>query len=295
MAASIDGVLHGERELDLDRMDEGELAILSSELQKMTARLTLAAEDLARERQSLADALADISHQIKTPLTSLSITTELVRKALVARGDCPVEVERLRRIERLQVRVEDLVAALLKLARLDAGTLALEARPVAVEDLIDRAVEPLAIALDIAGVAIERRIEPGCGFIGDAAWTAEALGNIVKNCMEHTPAGGVIAISAQEDLLACRLRVEDTGGGISEADLPHIFERFYRGAPAGASAAGSQGASAVNPAGIGIGLALARSLIVAQNGAVRASNVRDAGGRVTGARFDIVFFKDAAV
>ena len=113
--------------------------------------------------------------------------------------------------------------------------------------------------------------------------------------MEHTPAGGVIAISAQEDLLACRLRVEDTGGGISEADLPHIFERFYRGAPAGASAAGSQGASAVNPAGIGIGLALARSLIVAQNGAVRASNVRDAGGRVTGARFDIVFFKDAAV
>lgn len=285
LSRHIDAILHGERAIDFTSMSEGELAILTNELGKMVSRLNLTAEELEREKQMLADALADISHQIKTPLTSLSITTELVRKRLAGRGDCTEEVERLHRIEQLQLRVENLVAALLRLARLDAGALNLAHEQVAVADLVHDAAQPLAIAFDLAGVELVQELEPGCSFTGDRAWTAEALENILKNCMEHTPAGGTVTIAAHEDALACRLRITDTGPGIAVEDLPHVFERFYRGA------ADREATSAVNPTGVGIGLSLAQELIAAQGGTVTAANARDANGTVTGARFTITFFK----
>ena len=300
LAARLDAVLHGERELAFERMGEGELAILASELDKMVLRLTLTADDLARERQQLADALADISHQLKTPLTALSLTTELVRKDLLRRGDCPAEVERLRHIEQLEVHVQELVAVLLRLGGLDAGALQFAHVPVAVAELVERAAAPLAIAYDLADVALVFDIEDGCSFTGDVAWTAEALGNILKNCLEATPAGGTVTVRACEDLIACRITVEDTGPGIAEEDLPHIFERFYRGRHPGDTADAqeepSEGtSSAVNPAGVGIGLSLARALISAQGGTLTAENVRDADGAPAGARFSITFFKDIAV
>ena len=285
LSANIDAVLHGERDLDFSSMAEGELAVLSSELDKMVTRLNLTIDELAHEKQALADALADISHQIKTPLTSLSITTELVRKHLIEMPECVEDLERLRKIEQLEMRVEHLVGTLLKLARLDAGTISLARETVAVEAMVRRATQPLTVALDIAGVSLEIEVVEGCSFTGDLAWSAEALENIVKNCMEHTPSGGYVRIVAWEDALACRIRVTDTGPGIADEDLPHIFERFYRGTRE------AEGSTAVNPAGVGIGLSLAQSLIAAQEGSLAASNVRDASGTVTGAQFDIVFFK----
>ncbi len=284
LSAQLDAVLHGERTIDFTVMNEGELAVLSSELNKMVSRLNLTAEELAREKQTLSDALADISHQIKTPLTSLSITTELVRKNLAERGDCTEEVERLRRIEQLHMRVENLVSALLKLARLDSGTIRLACEQVFVEDLVHDAVQPLAIAFDIAGVSLAYQLEPSCSFTGDRAWMAEALGNILKNCLEHTPAGGRVTVRAWEDAIACRIRVTDTGSGFAEDDLPHVFERFYRGNDASE-------ACDVNPAGVGIGLSLAQSLITAQDGTITASNLSNGDGGVSGACFDITFFK----
>lgn len=286
MAANLDRVLAGERDIRLRDMSEGELAILSSEIDKVIARLNLTVDELQAEKLALSDALADISHQLKTPLTSIAISTELIRDRLSARGDSEDLVERLRLIQMLQARVEDLVAALLKLARIDAGVIKLVCGAVDARELVRKSFEPLAIAFDIADVRFSADVQDGASYEGDLTWSVEALENILKNCMEHTPAGGCVSVRVTEDVLACRIRIEDTGPGIAESDLPHIFERFYRGSR-DASAAPSE----VNPAGVGIGLALSKSLVTAQGGTLTAENLRDENGNITGAAFNLVFFK----
>lgn len=286
MAANLDRVLAGERDIRLRDMSEGELAILSSEIDKVIARLNLTVDELQAEKLALSDALADISHQLKTPLTSIAISTELIRDRLSARGDSEDLVERLRLIQTLQARVEDLVSALLKLARIDAGVIKLVCGDVDARELVRKSFEPLAIAFDIADVRFSADVQDGASYEGDLTWSVEALENILKNCMEHTPAGGCVSVRVTEDVLACRIRIEDTGPGIAESDLPHIFERFYRGSR-DANAAPSE----VNPAGVGIGLALSKSLVTAQGGTLTAENLRDENGNVTGAAFNLVFFK----
>ena len=286
MAANLDRVLAGERDIRLRDMSEGELAILSSEIDKVIARLNLTVGELQAEKLALSDALADISHQLKTPLTSIAISTELVRDRLCARGDSEDLVERLRLIQTLQARVEDLVAALLKLARIDAGVIKLVCGAVDARELVRKSFEPLAIAFDIADVRFSADVQDGASYEGDLTWSVEALENILKNCMEHTPAGGRVSVRVTEDVLACRIRIEDTGPGIAESDLPHIFERFYRG-----SRDTGVASNEVNPAGVGIGLALSKSLVTAQGGTLTAENLRDENGNVTGAAFNLVFFK----
>lgn len=286
MAANLDRVLAGERDIRLRDMSEGELAILSSEIDKVIARLNLTVDELQAEKLALSDALADISHQLKTPLTSIAISTELIRDRLSARGDSEDLVERLRLIQTLQARVEDLVAALLKLARIDAGVIKLVCGAVDARELVRKSFEPLAIAFDIADVRFSADVQDGASYEGDLTWSVEALENILKNCMEHTPAGGCVSVRVTEDVLACRIRIEDTGPGIAESDLPHIFERFYRG-----SRDANATPSEVNPAGVGIGLALSKSLVTAQGGTLTAENLRDENGNITGAAFNLVFFK----
>lgn len=286
MAANLDRVLAGERDIRLRDMSEGELAILSSEIDKVIARLNLTVDELQAEKLALSDALADISHQLKTPLTSIAISTELIRDRLSARGDSEDLVERLRLIQTLQARVEDLVAALLKLARIDAGVIKLVCGDVDARELVRKSFEPLAIAFDIADVRFSADVQDGASYEGDLTWSVEALENILKNCMEHTPAGGCVIVRVTEDVLACRIRIEDTGPGIAESDLPHIFERFYRG-----SRDANATPSEVNPAGVGIGLALSKSLVTAQGGTLTAENLRDENGNITGAAFNLVFFK----
>ena len=289
MAANLDRVLAGERDIRLRDMSEGELAILSSEIDKVIARLNLTVDELQAEKRALSDSLADISHQLKTPLTSIAISTELIRDRLSARGDSEDLVERLRLIQTLQARVEDLVAALLKLARIDAGVIKLVCGAVDAHELVRKSFEPLAIAFDIADVRFSADVQDGASYEGDLTWTVEALENILKNCMEHTPAGGCVSVRVTEDVLACRIRIEDTGPGIAESDLPHIFERFYRG-----SRDANATPSEVNPAGVGIGLALSKSLVTAQGGTLTAENLRDENGNITGAAFNLVFFKTVA-
>lgn len=268
LAAEVDEVLHSGRRIDFSDYREGDVAVLKNELAKMTSALAGANERLEAEKHALADALADVSHQIRTPLTAIGLLVPAIENA---RSEAE-HARALRELEGLVDRVGWLVATLLKLAKTDAGAIRVQAAPVDAAKLVRGALAPLAGALDLRGIAVQVDVQPGATFTGDAAWSAEALGNVLKNCMEHTPEGGTIRVSVAEDAVALRLRVVDTGPGIAPEDLPHLFERFYRGA-------GSEG--------FGIGLSLAQALASAQGGTLRASNDRTTGG----ARFDFTFPK----
>lgn len=288
LSSKIDAILNGDRNLSFEGMQEGELSILSNELDKMVSRLYLTTDQLERESASLADSLADISHQLKTPMTSMSIMCELMKTRVressnIDEDDARYLLGKLRSVQLLQERVRWLVSVLLKLARIDAGVVKLATQQVDAAVVVKEAAESLAIPFDLANVELVLNLEDGSSYIGDAAWSREAILNVMKNCMEHAGEGGCVEVSVSHDALACRICIQDTGPGISPEDLPHVFERFYRGEDSGE-------ATATDPSGVGIGLSLAQSLVSAQGGAIKASNARDRDGAVLGARFDIVFF-----
>ncbi|MGE5461988.1 MAG: sensor histidine kinase, partial [Syntrophothermus sp.] len=213
--------------------------------------------------------IADISPQIKTPLTSMGVLADLL-------AEDPPEEDRRAFVERLRAqlgRIQWLVTALLKLARLDAGTAALKSEPVDVRRLIERALEPLHILLEIKNQRLEVHGDDGTSFIGDFNWSAEALTNVVKNCIEHTPEGGKIEISYGANALYAEIIVSDDGRGIASRDMPNIFNRFYRGENAGENS-------------VGIGLALAKAIFNAQDGDI---SVRSQPG--DGTSFDIRVFR----
>ena len=262
LAAEMDEVLHGGRRVSFSDCREGDVAILRTEVSKMVARLSRTSEQLRAEKTALADALADISHQIRTPLTAMSLLVPVAERA----ADGQARRNALRELEGMVERVSWLVTTLLKLARLDAGVMALEKCPVRVADVAARALAPLEMMMDVRGVACSASVGDEA-FEGDAAWTAEALENIVKNCAEAAGEGGAVRIEASEDALATRIRVSDDGPGISAEDLPHVFERFYRG----------RADDSANPQGFGVGLSLAQALVSAQGGSLRARNLPEGG------------------
>ena len=279
LAEDIDAVLHGRRDVSFAQYTEGEVSLLRSELRKMTVRLSEQADQLLKEKVQLAESMADVSHQIRTPLTAMGLTLAVAQET----ADERARARALRELEGMIERVGWLVSALLKLAKADAGAITVRATCVEARQVVARAMGPLAASLDLRGVTCEVHCEGDPHFTGDMAWSAEALENVLKNCMEHTPAGGAIRVSVRQDALACRIRVTDTGPGIAPEDLPHVFERFYRGK---GSAMATEGERADGPRaqGFGIGLALAQSLMAAQGGTLRASNAPEGG-----ARFDFTF------
>lgn len=282
LAAEVDEVLHGGRRVSFSDCREGDVSILRTEVSKMVARLARTSELLQAEKTALADALADISHQIRTPLTAMSLLVPVAERA----ADDASRRSALRELEGMVERVSWLVTALLKLARIDAGVMRLERRRVRVADVAVRALAPLELSLDVHGVACSVNVGEAA-FEGDAAWTAEALENIVKNCAEAAGSGGSVRIEAVEDALATRVRVSDDGPGIAPEDMPHVFERFYRGARAeGAAGEHASAGDPANPQGFGVGLSLAKALVGAQGGSLRARN-RPEGG----ACFEMTFPK----
>ena len=269
LSLRIDRVLHGCDTALITEHDEGELPILESEVKKMTVRLKESAELLRAEKAGLSRAIEDIFHQIRTPLTALNIEA-----ALLAEEDlsCERRLRLTREVRRQLQRVEWLVEALLKMSRIDAGTVEFRKDTVTLRELVEKAAEPLTIPMELRGQRLEITVGDET-YTGDLAWSAEALGNLLKNCMEHTPAGGTISVRAKGTALYTQITIQDNGPGFAKEDIPHLFERFYKGKNAGADS-------------IGIGLALARMIVAEQGGTVTADNPPEGG-----ARFVIRFYK----
>lgn len=286
LANEIDEVLHSGRKVDFADYRESDIALLSNETAKMVGRLARTHDQLEKERNALSDALADVSHQIRTPLTAASLMIPMIEHANSDRE----RIQRARELEVMLDRVSWLVTSLLKIAKFDSGAMRLESTRVDCGELVRSAIMPLETSLDIHDIELDLHIDECASFSGDIMWSAEAIENIVKNCIEHTPSGGKITVRATEDAIATRISIEDTGAGISEEDLPHIFERFYRGRETtdrpNMEESGESAQSLAQPEGFGIGLALAQALICAQGGSVRASSKNGSG-----AKFDIVFPK----
>lgn len=268
LAADIDLVLHGDNAIAWGNYTEGELGILHSEIYKMTIRLREQQQKLMSDKAYLADSIADISHQIRTPLTSINLLVQFL-------SEPNLSDERRHQLTHelygLLSRIEWLITTLLKISKLDAGTVQFKEEKVSMATLINKSCAPLLVPIELRGQ--ELVIHTAGDFVGDLAWTCEAIGNIVKNCMEHTPEGGKIEIDASENAIYTEIVIKDSGTGISKEDLPHIFERFYKGKDS-------------DDKSFGVGLALSRMIITSQKGTVKAENRKP-----TGAMFSIRFYK----
>lgn len=269
LTAYLEDVNQG-RETVLSRRED-EFSILEDEIYKTVRELRRTKEEACQERQNLADNLADIAHQLKTPITSMSLMVQLLQQE----GEIQGTKVYLDQLEDQIFRMEYLVASLLTLSRLDAGTLELEQENLDAASVIIEACEPLEpkIRAREQTLSIPQQIQ-AC-FKGDRHWTAEALSNLIKNCSEHAREGGSITIKYHQNPLYTEILVADNGPGFDEEDIPHLFQRFYRGKNAGRDS-------------IGIGLALSKSLIERQNGTLRADNGQDGG-----ACFTVRFYTDS--
>jgi signal transduction histidine kinase len=259
----------GEYALDVRDNHEGELSILKNDIYKVTIMLSEQGALLQQDKIKLTNAISDISHQLKTPLTSMMMMADLLSDPML-----PVakRTEFTRNIRIQLERIEWLVSSLLKLSKIDAGTVPFKKESIAVKQLIQKALEPVLIPMDIKEQSVSLSGEDSVTFLGDLNWTAEAIINILKNCVEHTPEGGVISISFSENALFTEIVIEDNGKGIPKKDIPYIFKRFYKGKNASEDS-------------IGIGLAMAHSIITSQNGDI---DVKSKPGE--GTRFRIKFY-----
>lgn len=260
-------VYAGGELMDIRDNKEGELSLLKNDLHKITVTLRQQSSQLEQDKTFLQQLLGNISHQLRTPLTGMLVMADLLsRRDLTDEKREEFTGQLTAQLERMQWLLE----RLLTLSRLDAGCLELEFKPVDLAGLLDRAAAPVRVALELRGQTMEIECPAGPPWQGDERWTAEAVTNLLKNASEHAPRGGTVRVVLVRDALEVRIMVEDDGPGIAPEDMPHLFQRFYRGAHA-------------SPGSAGIGLALAAELAQAQGGSVTAEN-RTPG---PGARFTL--------
>ncbi|PFG15129.1 sensor histidine kinase [Bacillus sp. es.036] len=260
----------GDYTLDVRNNHEGELSILKNDIYKVTMMLSEHRSLLQEDKVKLTNAISDISHQLKTPLTSMLVMVDLVSDPnldKVKRGEFTNNI-------RVQLeRIEWLVSSLLKLSKIDAGTVIFKKERISAQQVIQKAVESILIPVDIKQQTLNITGDDGVTFVGDLNWTSEALLNILKNCVEHTDEGGTISLSYSDNPLYTEIIISDNGNGIPKEDLPYIFKRFYRGKNAGDDS-------------VGIGLAMAYSIITSQNGDIEVTSEKG-----TGTEFNIKFYK----
>lgn len=249
----------GEREI-LSSAGESAFGLLQDAIDKTVTALYREKENALLERQRFADNLSDIAHQLKTPLTAISLSVQMLPEAACK--------EQPRQIRKQLARLTRLEESLLVLSRIDAGVLELKMEETDAYTLLVTAADQLQMLFREAGVGLDLPELGEVSLYVDCEWTMEAVMNLFKNCMEHTPPGGTVHCAYAKNPLYTEIRIWDEGDGFAGEDLPHLFERFYRGRDAAVG-------------GTGIGLALARELTERQNGTLRAENLPEGGACFT--------------
>lgn len=261
-------VCKGIYDLNIDDNTEGELSILKNNLYKVITLLQSQNEYLKNDKLYLADSIADISHQLKTPLTSMMVMCELLENE-----ESPEKRQEFVSVINNQLsKMKWLITNILKISKLDADATEFKRDEVSISKVLDDSLKPFALTAELKNITIENKSNDFV-FNGDENWTAEAVSNIVKNCLEHTNDGGKITIASDSTNLYNKLTISDNGCGIAEEDLPHIFERFYHGKNSSKDS-------------VGIGLALAKTIFEKENASVTVESEQGKGSA-----FEIIFYK----
>jgi len=264
-------VVEGEYNILIEEDKEGDLSKLAISFNSMRDIIRNNLEQLSKEKQFLVDILSDISHQLKTPLSSMILYNDLMlNKELIAEQRQTFLLNNQNQLNRMQW----LIASLLKLAKLDAKAIELVKEEESLNETIKDSIEAIEGKAQQKAVNINLREEEEIYFKQDRLWLQEAFINIIKNGIEHTDKSGVINIELTENPVYRRVIIEDNGEGIREEDLPNIFKRFYKGKTSRKSES------------VGIGLALSKSIIEAHNGMIEAYSKENEG-----TRFVITFLK----
>ena len=252
-----------------NKNQEGQMGLLKTELMKMTTVLKEKVALLHSEKIFLNDTISDISHQLKTPMTSLMLLTDLMYNDL----DKEKKIEFLDRTNAQLSRMDWLIKSMLKLSKLEAKVIDFKTDKVNINELIKRSISPLLVPIELRNISLNINGDKEASYTGDIEWSSEALSNIIKNCIEHTKEGGTLDITYEENPIYSEIIIKDNGEGIDKDDIQNIFKRFYKGKNSKSDS-------------VGIGLAMAKSIIESQNGDIYVKSKKNRGSE-----FHITFHK----
>ena len=268
MQKYMDNILIDNYNIDFNTYDDNVLSSLKDDIYKMTIKLKNMADNSNKEKKYLATTLSDISHLLKTPLTSLFVFNEILKQDNL---DLKTRKEILEKSEKQLERIKWLITSLLKMSQLDSGSITLQKDKVNLQKLINESCEPFLISLDLKNVKLQINIDKKAFIICDKNWTIEAISNIVKNALEHVKENGTITIQSITNPIYLKLEIIDDGEGIKAEEINHIFERFYHGNK--------------NKDSIGIGLKMSKMIIEKQKGHIEVESKLNKG-----TKFSIYFY-----
>lgn len=248
--------------LNIEENTEDELSILKNELYKITIMLKEVAENSQKDKTTLKDSLSDISHQIKTPITSILIMLDNI----LSDENMPEDIKKdfIKDIKREIINIKFLVESILKLSKIDSNSIKFIKKEVFIKDIINEAVKNVSMLSELKNIEIIVSGDDSIKTICDLKWQVEAITNILKNCIEHSYENRKIYINYNQNNMYTELKIEDNGTGIDAKDLPHIFERFYKGKNSSSDS-------------VGIGLALSKSIIESNNGYIQVDSELNKG------------------
>lgn len=258
-------------DIDIEDYTEDELSILKQEVYKTSLMLRSEADNSLKDKLNLKDSLSDISHQLKTPLTSITIMIDNILDN--EEMDTKTKRKFLISIKREIININFLVQNLLKLSKFDANVIKFDKEEVLIKDIIDEAIKKVSALSELKGVSIKVSGDKGSTIKCDFMWEVEALSNIIKNSIEHIEGEGFVEVNYTKNKVYSRILIRDNGVGINEDDLPYIFDRFYKGKNSSKDS-------------VGIGLALSKSIIEKDNGSISVKSTPKIGTIFTIKYFD---------